>query len=34
MRALILIGLLASCGGDDSYTIVTVDKRAAVPPVP
>lgn len=30
MRALILIGVLASCGGDDTYTIVTVNKRAAV----
>jgi hypothetical protein len=30
MRALILVGLLASCNGDDFYTIVTVDKRTAV----
>lgn len=30
MRALILIGLLASCGGDETYMVVTVDKRPAV----
>lgn len=30
MRALLLIGVLAACGGDESYTIVTVNKRAAV----
>ena len=30
MRALILVGLLASCGGDDTYMVVTVDKRVAV----
>lgn len=30
MRALILIAIVAGCGGDDTYTIVTVDKRASV----
>lgn len=30
MRGLVLIGLFAACGGDDTYMIVTVDKRPAV----
>jgi hypothetical protein len=30
MRALVLIGLFASCGGDDTYMIVSVDKRLSV----
>jgi hypothetical protein len=30
MRALVVILLLVGCGGDDSYLIVTVDRRPAV----
>jgi hypothetical protein len=30
MRALVVIGLVAACGGDDTYMVVTVAKRPAV----
>lgn len=30
MRALVVIGLVAACGGDDTYMVVTVEKRPAV----